>query len=188
MPHLEDDPLGGDPFDAFDSGDEEIPCGQRDNLAAMFDLAGTLETPVPAQVGEPRAPPAPRCLPQPRRPLWPALPQQSIWRCWWQRCGRLSHLLSHRLRWPSRWWLLVRPCRPCLIRWTLVRCWVRGRACVLPLHPRHRAKRDRGLDPVPDLVHILLRRRVRAGLRRPPLSSPISRRMSRPPPSGMRKP
>ena len=59
MPHLEDDPLGGDPFDAFDSGDEEIPCGQRDNLAAMFDLAGTLETPVPAQVGEPRAPPAP---------------------------------------------------------------------------------------------------------------------------------
>ena len=59
MPHLEDDPLGGDPFDAFDSGDEEIPCGQRDNLAAMFDLAWTLETPVPAQVGEPRAPPAP---------------------------------------------------------------------------------------------------------------------------------
>ena len=62
MPHLEDDPLGGDPFDAFDvfdSGDEEIPCGQRDNLAAMFDLAGTLETPVPAQVGELRAPPAP---------------------------------------------------------------------------------------------------------------------------------
>ena len=59
MPHLEDDPLGGDPFDAFDSGDEEVPCGQRDNLAAMFDLAGTLETPVPAQVGEPRAPPAP---------------------------------------------------------------------------------------------------------------------------------
>ena len=142
----------------------------------------------------PEHPLRPRCLPQPRRPLWPALPQQSIWRCWWQRCGRLSHLLSHRLRWPSRWWLLVRPCRPCLIRWTLVRCWVRGRARVLPLHPRHRhhlAKRDRGLDPVPDLtpdlVHILLRHRVRAGLRRPPLSSPISRRMSRPP-SGMRKP
>ena len=62
MPHLEDDPLGGDPFcDAYfaDSGDEEIPCVQRDNLAAMFDLAGTLETPVPAQVGELRAPPAP---------------------------------------------------------------------------------------------------------------------------------
>ena len=61
MPHLEDDPLGGDPFDAYyaDSGDEEIPCGQRDNLAAMFDLAGILETPVPAQVGELRAPLAP---------------------------------------------------------------------------------------------------------------------------------
>ena len=62
MPHLEDDPLGGDPLDVYfgpDSGDEEIPCGQKDNLTSMFDSAESLETPVPAQVGELRAPPAP---------------------------------------------------------------------------------------------------------------------------------
>ena len=61
MPDLEDDPLGGDPFDSLfgpDSGDDnEIRCGQRDNLAQIYELAERLETPVPAQVGELRAPP-----------------------------------------------------------------------------------------------------------------------------------
>ena len=63
MPHLEDDPLGGDPFDSLfspDSGDDEIPCGQKDNLAKIFELAERLATPVPAQMGELRAPPASR--------------------------------------------------------------------------------------------------------------------------------
>ena len=166
MPHLEDDPLGGDPFDAFDSGDEEIPCGQRDNLAAMFDLAGTLETPVPAQVGEPRAPP----LPPAAQTAPVAGPAKAI------DLAMLVAALREALPPPQPQaevaQSLVAISRPCLIRWTLVRCWVRGRALVLPLHPRHRhhlAKRDHGLDPVPDLtpdlVHILLRRRVRAGLR-----------------------
>ena len=62
MPHLEDDPLGVDPFDSLfgpDSGEDEIPCGQKDNLANIFELAERLATPVPAQVGELRAPPAP---------------------------------------------------------------------------------------------------------------------------------
>ena len=62
MPHLEDNPLGGDPFDSLfcpDSGDDEIPCGQKDNLANIFELAERLATLMPAQVGELRAPPAP---------------------------------------------------------------------------------------------------------------------------------
>ena len=62
MPHLEDDPLGGDPFDGLsgpDSVDDEILCGQKDNLAHIYELAERLETPVPAQVGELRAPPVP---------------------------------------------------------------------------------------------------------------------------------
>ena len=52
---------------------------------------------------------------------------------------------------------------------------MRGFACVLPLHPRlrhHLARRDRGLDPVLgltlDLAPTLRRRRVQAGLHRPP--------------------
>ena len=85
MPHLEDDPLGGDPFDGLfgpDSGDDEILCGQKDNLAHIYELAERLETPVPAQVGELRAPPVPPLPPVVQTAPVAALPQQSIWRCW----------------------------------------------------------------------------------------------------------
>ena len=74
MPHLDDDE--GDPFDSLfgpDSGDDEILCGQKDNLAHIYELAERLETPVPAQVGELRAPPVPPLPPDqsdPRGSFW----------------------------------------------------------------------------------------------------------------------
>ena len=103
--------------------------------------------------------------------MWPALPQQSIWRCWWQHCGRLLRLLlSCRPRLPSHLWQSVRPSRLFLTKWTLVRVLVRGLVRVPPLHPHlrhHPARRDRRLDPVLGLTLDLARRRVRAGLHRP---------------------
>ena len=150
MPHLEDDPLGGDPFcDAYfeDSGDEEIPCGQRDNLAAMFDLAGTLEIPVPAQVGELRAPPAP--------PLPPAAQTAPV-------AGPAPAI-------------------------DLVMLVAALQEAVPP--PQPQAEVAQSLVAISQTLSALSNKmdtcqilgRVQAGLRRPPLSSPISRRMSRPP-------
>ena len=135
-------PLKGDPFDAYfgpDSGDDEIPCGQRDNLASMFDLAGRLETPAPAQVGELRAPPAP--------PLPPAVQTAPV-------AGPAPAIDLAMLVAALRG-AVPPPPQPqaevvqslAAIRWTPVRVWVRGLACVPPLHPCHspppRGKRSR---------------------------------------------
>ena len=186
MPHLEDDPLGGDPFDAYfgpDSGDDEIPCGQRDNLASMFDLAGRLETLAPAQVGELRAPPLPPAVQT--APVAGPAPAIDL--------AMLVAALRGAVPPPPQPQAEVVQSLAA-IRWTPVRVWVRGLACVPPLHPLHRhhlAERDRGLDPVPgltpDIGLILRRRRARAGLHRPPSNFLTSQKMSRPH-SGMRKP
>ena len=80
MPNLEDDPLEGDLFDDFfgrDSGEDEILCRQRENLAHIYKMAEALGPLMPAQVGEPRAPLCHRHLPWCRWPMWAAPPQPS---------------------------------------------------------------------------------------------------------------